>query len=114
MSKKKKDSGGIVYSTDPSFFLRDAEEETNETLPPAQQDLRVWLDRKHRGGKTVTIIKGFVGAEKDLEEIARKLKVFCGSGGAVKDGEIIIQGEHRQKILEWLHKEGYRAKAAGG
>ena len=76
--------------------------------------LRVWLDRNHRGGKTVTLIKGFVGSDEDLKELAKELKNRCGVGGSAKDGEIIIQGAHRERVLEILLAKGYRAKGAGG
>ncbi|MCO5240256.1 MAG: translation initiation factor [Chitinophagaceae bacterium] len=111
MSKKNKpDSRGYIYSTDPSFSF----EEKNEdilTLPPAQQSLRIVLDTKHRAGKTVTIIYGFKGSGDDLEALGKKLKNYCGTGGSVKDGEIIIQGDHRDKVLQWLQKNGYKRAA---
>ena len=114
MNKKNNaDRNGFVYSTDPSFKF---EEETGpiETLAPAQQKLRVWLETKHRGGKAATIVKGFVGQEEDREELGKKLKGFCGTGGSVKDDEIIIQGDQREKVLQWLQKAGYtQAKKAG-
>lgn len=113
MAKKKKTSGDIVYSTDPGFFDH-TEQEHTETSAPAQQDLRVWLDRKQRKGKVVTLIKGFVGGDDDLEQLAKLLKTKCGTGGTAKDGEIIIQGDVRSKVLEILEKESYKAKAAGG
>lgn len=104
---------GVVFSTNPDFNYTTEEEESIETLPPAKQNLRVWLDRNHRGGKTVTLVKGFVGSEEDLKELAKELKNRCGVGGTAKDGEIIIQGAHREKVLEILLSKGYRAKAAG-
>ena len=97
--------GGLVYSTHPEW---------NETPEPGQQDLRVWLEKNHRGGKTACVIKGFSGKESDLEALAKKLKNGCGTGGSAKNGEIIIQGDHRQKILNLLTIWGYKAKAAGG
>lgn len=105
-SKKNKSSSPIVYSTDPDFK---SEQESNdvETLPAAQQPLKIKLDTKHRAGKIVTLIIGFVGNEKDIEELGKKLKNHCGTGGAVKDGEIIIQGDHKEKICIWLQKNGY-------
>ncbi|MBO7331020.1 MAG: translation initiation factor, partial [Alistipes sp.] len=85
----------MVFSTNPDFEYTTTEEQEATTLPPAQQNLRVWLDRKQRGGKTVTLVKGFVGSESDLTELGRMLKSKCGVGGSAKDGEIIIQGDHR-------------------
>ena len=104
----------VVYSTNPDFQYEQEQAGTAETLPPAQQNLRVWLDRKQRGGKTVTLVKGFVGSDADLGELARLLKTRCGVGGAAKDGEIIIQGDHRDRVVEILAKAGYKCKKAGG
>ena len=84
-----------------------------ETLPAGQQDLRVWLDRKQRAGKVVTLVKGFVGRDADLQELARMLKSRCGVGGSAKAGEIIIQGDHRDRVAELLIRSGYRCKKAG-
>jgi translation initiation factor 1 len=112
MGKKNKPGGSIVYSTNPDFF--DAIEEEQASLPPQQQNLKVWLDRKQRKGKVVTLIKGFTGKEEDLNHLAKLLKTKCGAGGSAKDGEIIVQGDMRDKVLEILLKEGYKAKAAGG
>ena len=107
MSKKNKpDSRGFVYSTDPDFSFKQ-EQENDETLLPAQQRLRIRLDTKHRAGKAVTLITGFVGKEEDLQELEKKLKSFCGTGGSAKDGEIIIQGNQKDKVLLWLLKNGY-------
>ena len=105
---------GMVYSTNPNFEYTTSESEQVETLAPEKQDLRVWLDRKHRGGKTVTLVKGFVGSDDDLQELGRMLKSRCGVGGSAKDGEIIIQGDHRDRVVELLTKAGYRCKKAGG
>lgn len=115
MSKKNKgDRNGFVYSTDPNFRFEADDDGPQETLPPAQQKLRVWLETKQRGGKAATIVKGFVGVDADLEELGKKLKGFCGTGGSVKDGEVIIQGDQREKVLQWLQKSGYtQAKKAG-
>ena len=104
---------GMVYSTDPGFKYETADEPEAETLPPARQDLRVWLDRKQRAGKVVTLVKGFVGRDEDLQELARLLKTRCGVGGAAKEGEIIIQGDHRDRIIDILTRSGYRCKKAG-
>ena len=105
---------GMVYSTDPNFKYDTEEAPQTETLAPERQDLRVWLDRKQRGGKTVTLVKGFGGSDTDLGELARLLKTRCGVGGAAKDGEIIIQGDHRDRVVEILAKAGYKCKKAGG
>ncbi len=112
MSKKK--PNGIVYSTNPDFKFEFDEIEELETLPPQQQDLRVWIDRKQRAGKQVTLVTGFVGSTNDLEVLGKLLKTKCGTGGTVKDGEIIIQGDVREKIMDILAKSGYKAKKAGG
>lgn len=107
MSKKNKpDTRGFVYSTDPNFQFEE-EKIYSETLPANQQKLRIRLETKHRGGKTVTLITGFIGKEDDLEELGKKLKSFCGTGGAAKDAEIIVQGDQRDKVLQWLLKNGY-------
>lgn len=104
---------GMVYSTNPDFEYTTTREEEPTTLPPQQQALRVWIDRKHRGGKTVTLVKGFVGTEAGLTELGRMLKSKCGVGGSAKDGEIIIQGDHRERVVELLTKAGYGCKKAG-
>jgi translation initiation factor 1 len=108
MSKKNKpDTRGFVYSTDPGFSF-EPEPDNTETLPPAQQKLKIRLDTKHRAGKAVTLITGFTGLTTDLEELGRQLKSFCGTGGSAKDSEIIIQGDQRDKVLQWLLKNGYK------
>ena len=104
----------MVYSTNPDFKYTTAEEAEPTTLAPEKQNLRVWLDSKHRGGKTVTLVKNFVGTDADLQELGRMLKSKCGVGGSAKDGEIIIQGDHRDRVVELLIKAGYRCKKAGG
>lgn len=102
----------IVYSTNPNF--KQEVEDKADTPDAADQNLKVWLEKNGRGGKTASVIKGFTGQEKDLEELGRMLKQKCGVGGSVKDGEIIIQGDHRDKIVEILTRAGYKAKKAGG
>lgn len=109
MSKKNKsDKHGFVYSTDPNFRFEHQEESAAETLPPQQQKLKVRLDTKQRGGKTVTLVEGFAGPDEDLQTLGKSLKNFCGTGGAAKDGEIIVQGDQREKVLQWLLKNGYK------
>lgn len=109
MSKKNKpDTRGFVYSTDPNFSFESEQTNDAETLPAAQQKLRTRLDTKHRAGKAVSLVQGFIGTIDDLEDLGKKLKNFCGTGGSVKDGEIIIQGDQREKILQWLLKNGYK------
>ena len=108
MSKKNKsDKNGFVFSTDPNFRFENDEDPVSETIVPKQQKLKIRLDTKHRGGKAVTLVEGFIGKEEDLEDLGKKLKNYCGTGGAVKDGEIIIQGDQRDKVLQWLQKNGY-------
>lgn len=110
MQKKKLNSlGGLVYSTDPNFKLDSDNIEEQESLLPAQQKLRILLDKKQRAGKSVTLVEGFTGKDADREELGKKLKAFCGTGGSVKDGEILIQGDNREKVLQWLQKNGYTA-----
>lgn len=108
MSKKNKpDSRGFVFSTDPDFKFEE-EQDNTATLAPAQQKLKIRLDTKHRAGKAVTLVEGFVGTDDDLQELGKKLKSFCGTGGSAKDGEIIVQGDQRDKVLQWLQKNGYK------
>ena len=101
-----KDRLGMVYSTNPDFKYDTGNDET-KTLPKEKQSLRISLDKRNRGGKTVTLITGFRGTNEDLVALGKLLKVKCGVGGTAKDGEIIVQGDFRQKILEILTKEGY-------
>ncbi len=109
MNKKNNpDSRGFVYSTDPGFSFQPEENNEPETLPASQQKLKIRLETKHRGGKMVSLIQGFTGTNEDLEDLGKQLKNFCGTGGSVKDGEIIIQGDQREKILQWLFKNGYK------
>ena len=104
---------GMVYSTNPDFKYETAAKPEAETLPPQRQELRVWLDRKQRAGKVVALVRGFVGRAEDLQALARMLKTRCGVGGAAKEGEIIIQGDHRDRIVNLLTSSGYRCKKAG-
>jgi translation initiation factor 1 len=104
--KNKPDSRGFVYSTDPGFYFEN-DPGNAETLLPSHQKLRIRLDTKHRAGKAVTLITGFVGKEEDLQELGKKIKSFCSTGGSAKDGEIIIQGDQREKVMQWLSKNGY-------
>ena len=112
MSKKPKNTANsfssipLVYSTNPDYMLP-SEAEERVTLLPAEQALRIILETKHRAGKTVTIVYGFEGAEADIEALGKALKNYCGTGGSVKDGEIIIQGDHRQKVFQYLKQKGY-------
>ena len=107
MAKKKLyNKDGIVYSTATDFNFTD-EASPVESLAPDEQLLQIVLDKKHRGGKVVSIIKGFSMKDDEIELLAKHLKTFCGSGGSAKDNEIIIQGDHREKILQWLVKKGY-------
>lgn len=111
---KKKNIIGVVYSTNPNYQYEFEKKKEQESLPPQQQELRIFLEKKHRGGKTATVIKGFVGKESDMEELGKFIKTRCGVGGTVKDGEILIQGDFRDKILDLLLSKGYKAKKAGG
>lgn len=108
MSKKKSnDKNGFVFSTNPNFQFQQEDAAAQETLPPAQQKMRIRLETKHRGGKTVTLVAGFIGTDDDLQTLGKHLKNACGTGGSAKDGEIIVQGDHRDKVLQWLLKAGY-------
>jgi translation initiation factor 1 len=108
MSKNTKSFSSLVYSTDPNFKLEEEEQEEQETLLPEEQKIKIKLEKKHRGGKTVTLIENFVGTDADKEELGKKLKTSCGTGGSVKDGEILVQGDNRDKVLQWLLKNGYK------
>jgi len=116
MGKKKlsslEDLGGFVFSTNESFEFD--KEDNQETLAPNKQSLEALFSNKGRGGKTVTVITGFIGSEEDLKSLGKMLKTKCGVGGSVKDNEIIIQGKYRDKIMEILKKEGYNIKRVGG
>src|SRR5687768_6047452 len=112
--ENKKNRDGVVYSTNADFEYTYQPENKAETLPLHQQNLRVMLDKKARAGKQVTLVTGFIGTGEDLDTLAKKLKSKCGVGGSTKDGEIIIQGDFRDKILQLLLSEGYKAKKVGG
>ena len=114
MSNDWKDRLGVVFSTNPDFSFEHNGDDETETVAANKQDLRVTLDKKQRKGKSVTLVTGFVGKEDDLKELGKLLKTKCGVGGTVKDGEILIQGDFRDKILQLLLGMGYKAKKAGG
>jgi translation initiation factor 1 len=107
MAKKNKpDTRGFVYSTNPNFHFEE-EKGNNETIPANKQQLKIRTDTGMRGGKIVTLIQGFAGKTEDLEEMGKQLKNFCGTGGSVKEGYIIIQGDQRDKVMQWMGKNGY-------
>lgn len=114
MSKNKKIPVGIVYSTNQEFEYSFDNEEVAETLAPEKQKLKIQLDKKSRAGKQVTLIMGFIGNDADVENLSKKLKNLCGCGGSVKDGEILIQGDVRDKVLTWLIAQSYKAVKVGG
>jgi translation initiation factor 1 len=107
---KRKNSGGIVFSTNPDFRYENNNEQEEVTLPPERQQLRIRKESKGRGGKTVTVISGFRGTKSDGGILARELKSFCGVGGSVKEDEIIIQGDMREKIVKYLSSKGFKVK----
>lgn len=113
MSKKDKNRINVVYSTNPNFQYEESGNEAQETLPPAQQNLKIFLDRIG-GGKMVSRVSGFAGTDNDLNDLAKLLKQKCGVGGNAKDGEILIQGDNRDKLLGILQTAGYKVKKAGG
>jgi len=113
MSKKPKDIKGVVYSTNPDYKYEIEQESEAETLPPQQQNLYVSIDRKQRAGKSVTIVEGFIGSNEDLELLGKELKNKCGTGGAVKEGYIMIQGDLKEKIFELLIAKKYKVKKKG-
>lgn len=114
MNNDWKDRLNVVYSTNPNFKYETTSKEEVSTLLPQHQKLRVSLDRKNRGGKTVTLVTGFVGTDDDLKALAKFLKSICGVGGAAKDGEIIIQGDFKLRVLDLLKAKGYtQTKPAG-
>ncbi len=112
MSKKNKFKNriGVVYSTNDNYDYTEESEFEEETLEPGEQNLKVMLDKKNRGGKQVTLVTGFVGTADDLKDLGKLVKSKCGVGGNAKDGEILIQGDFREKVVQILEKEGYRAK----
>ncbi|MBS1583328.1 MAG: translation initiation factor [Bacteroidetes bacterium] len=110
---KKRPTGGMVYSTNPHYAFQQSGNREPATLPPQQQDLRIHLDRLG-GNKVVTRVVGFVGKGADLDDLGRALKSKCGVGGNTKEGLILLQGDHRDKVLAYLTEKGYRAKKAGG
>jgi len=114
MAKDWKERLGTIYSTNPDFQYETNAESEAETLPPQQQNLRVQLDRKQRKGKSVTLVTGFIGTDEDLKALAKLLKTKCGVGGSAKDGEILIQGDFCNKVLEILKAENYKVKRSGG
>lgn len=110
MKKNKDKKVNVVYSTNPNFQFSYENESEEETPAPGEQKLKIRLETKHRAGKTVTAILGFIGRAEDLEELGKSLKGHCGAGGSAKDGEIIVQGDHREKCLRYLLSKGYQAK----
>jgi translation initiation factor 1 len=113
MSNKNKKKDGVVYSTNPDFTFNDKDEDP-EHVPDNEQELRVWLETGNRKGKKATVVRGYRGAESDLREFAKVLKSHLGTGGSAKDGEIIIQGDHRDKVVAFALNRGMKAKKAGG
>jgi translation initiation factor 1 len=113
MSNDWKERLGVVFSTNPDFNYTTEGDTEETTLAPAKQNLKIWLDRL-KGGRVATVVRGFVGSSDDLAELGKELKKRCGVGGTAKDGEIIIQGDHRDRVLELLTKAGYKCKKAGG
>jgi len=113
MAKSSKDKNGFIFSTNPDFQFEPEPLEQQETLPPAKQLLYISIDRKQRAGKSVTLIEGFIGTTDDLESLGKALKSKCGTGGSVKDGQILIQGELRDKVADILSSLGYKVKKKG-
>jgi len=109
-----KDKLNFVYSTNPDFRVEKEEGEDQKTPPPGKQDLRVMIDRKNRGGKVVTVVSGFVGSSEDLNQLGKTLKSRCGVGGSVKNSEILVQGDFRDRVLNLLQEMGYKVKRSGG
>jgi translation initiation factor 1 len=113
MAESWKRRVGVVFSTDPGFQYDKEQEESSESVPPEQQHLQVQMDRKKRKGKTVTLVTGFQGPGDELRELGKRLKIKCGAGGSVKDREIVIQGDHRDLVMEILRNEGFHVKKKG-
>lgn len=113
MASDWKDRLGVVFSTNPNFEYDTNGSDEIDTLEPGKQNLKIWLDRL-KGGRVATVVRGFVGSADDLAELGKELKKSCGVGGTAKDGEIIIQGDHRDRVLDLLIKAGYKCKKAGG
>jgi translation initiation factor 1 len=113
MASDWKDRLGVVFSTNPNFEYDTNGNDEIDTLEPGKQNLKIWLDRL-KGGRVATVVRGFVGSADDLAELGKELKKSCGVGGTAKDGEIIIQGDHRDRVLDLLTKAGYKCKKAGG
>ncbi|MBQ3042972.1 MAG: translation initiation factor [Alistipes sp.] len=113
MTNDWKERLGVVFSTNPDYKYDTKEEVETATLEPQKQNLRIWLDRL-KGGRVATVVRGFVGTDDDLAALGKELKTRCGVGGTAKDGEIIIQGDHRDRVMELLQKAGYRCKKSGG
>jgi len=114
MANDWKERLGMVYSTNPDFQFESTAGKESETLPPNKQDLRVQLDKKQRNGKKATLITGFAGTAEDLKALAKVLKTKCGAGGSTRDGEILIQGDFCEKVIDFLKSENYKVKRSGG
>ena len=114
MNKKKATRVNVVYSTNPDFNYDQEADFEQETLAPKEQTLYVSIDKKQRAGKEVTLVEGFIGSDDDLKELGKMLKSKCGVGGTAKDGEIVVQGNFRDKVMELLVKEGFKVKRKGG
>jgi translation initiation factor 1 len=106
--KKTPPNNGIVYSTDPGYKIEEEKSSEAATLPAAQQKLKIRLDTKQRAGKAVTLVENFQGTLSDIEDLGKKLKTYCGTGGSVKDGQVIIQGDQRDKVMQWLLNNGFK------
>ena len=114
MAKKQKNSGNLIYSTNPNFSFEEELDDTVESISNDKQKLYVSIDRKNRGGKDVTLVEGFIGSDEDLKDLGKTLKTKCGVGGSAKDGEIIVQGNFRDKVMAELTKMGFKVVRKGG